>query len=267
MDNGQNRRELMGLTLGLAAAATLGGAAGAEARAGAEAAPAADLIPPGAGLLKSLCEQLARAPRRRDYKTTPMVLTEPSQWDSEALSLLMAYRGEPKQVWDNTEIDSPWLNLMRNALNAQIWSFKHPDALSVSATHGSAHLALFDQAMWDKYGFAKMTDGKMASNTLIEASAAGGSPSSYEDPKGIYSPEGGDSIPILMRRGVVFLGCHNAIWEISGKLIKAGTNPDKLGHEQMAAELTNHLIPGAVLTPGVVATIPELQRSGYLYIK
>jgi hypothetical protein len=28
-----------------------------------------------------------------------------------------------KQVWDNTGIASPWLNVMRNSLNTQVWSF------------------------------------------------------------------------------------------------------------------------------------------------
>jgi hypothetical protein len=35
-------------------------------------------------------------------------------------------------------------------------------------------------------------------------------------------------------------------------------NPNRLSHEPIAAELTNHLVDGAVLTPGIVATIPEL---------
>lgn len=83
-----------------------------------------------------------------------MILERPQQWDDEALAEVIAYRGGPRQVWDNTELAGPWLNLMRNALNAQIWSFKHPDFLVVSATHGTAHLALFDQAMWDKYELA-----------------------------------------------------------------------------------------------------------------
>ena len=78
-------------------------------------------------------ERLAKAPRRRDFKTVPMILNEPSQWDDEALREVMAYKPVPKQVWDNTKIESPWLNLMRNSLNAQIWSFKHPDFLAVSA--------------------------------------------------------------------------------------------------------------------------------------
>ena len=38
-------------------------------------------------------------------------------------------------------------------------------------------------------------------------------------------------------------------------LIKQGVNPDHLSHGAMVAEMTNHLAPGAVLTPGMVATI------------
>jgi hypothetical protein len=68
---------------------------------------------------------------------------------------------------------------MRNALNAEIWSFRHPDFLAVSVTHGTANLA----------------------------------------------------------------------------------------HEALAAELTNHLVAGAVLIPGAAATMPELQQVGFHYAK
>jgi len=62
----------------------------------------------------------------------------------------------------------------------------------------------------------------------------------------------------------VFLACHNAIWELAAKLLQIGTNPDHLSHEAIAAaDLTDHLIDGAVLTPRMVATIPELQRAGF----
>jgi hypothetical protein len=74
-----------------------------------------------------------------------------------------------------------------------------------------------------------------------------------------------NSIPALQRRGAVFLACHNAIWELAQELIAADVNPDELSHDALAAELTNHLIAGAVLTPGMVGTIPELQRAGFNY--
>ena len=46
-----------------------------------------------------------------------------------------------------------------------------------------------------------------------------------------------------------------------------GDNPDHLTHPQMAAEFTNHLIPGAVLTPGIVGTLPDLELAGFQYAK
>jgi hypothetical protein len=261
MNVGAARRTVM-VRAGLMVA---GGVAAAAARS-AQAAQTS-LLPTSANTLHELIVRLAQAPRRRDFKAVPMILTDPAQWDHEALTEVIGYRGEPRQVWDNTGLGSPWLNLMRNSLNAQIWSFRHPDFLVVSATHGSAHLAIFDQEMWDKYQIARMAGEKFKTNTLIEEKKAGSAdPTNYEDPDGVFSPHD-NSIPALQRRGVVFLACHNAIWEVSEKLIAGEVNPDKLSHEALAAELTNHLIPGAVLTPGVTGTIPELQMAGFGYAK
>lgn len=230
-------------------------------------AEGADLTPPGASTLRQLTAALARAPRRRDFRTVPMILDDPSQWDHQALTAVMAYRGAPRQAFDNTDIATPWLNVMRNALNGQIWSFRHPDCLVVSATHGTAHLALYDQATWDRYRLSALAGAMFTTNTLIlEAPAGAADPANYQNPRGAYSPPD-STIPALQRRGVVFLACHNAIWEVSGKLIATGVNPDRLSQEAMAAELTNHLIPGVVLTPGIVATLPELQRVGFFYNK
>ena len=222
------------------------------------------IIPPGARALSELMERLRRSPRRRDFKTVPMILQHPDFWDDEALKEIIAYRGTRKQVWDNTDIASPWLNLMRNSVNAQVFSFRHNDFLAVSATHGTAHLALFDQAMWDKYELATLAGPKFKTNTLIVAKSMPTAFSDDEDPKSVFGPAG-DTIPALQERGVVFLACHNAIWEITAKLIARGSNPDHASPEAVTAELTNHLIDGIVLTPGIVATIPELQQAGFHY--
>src|ERR1700730_4379053 len=220
-------------------------------------------VTPQAGELRPLMEQLAKAPGRRDFKTVPMILDTPNLWDNEALDAIMAYRGSMKQLWDNTEIGSPWLNLM---LNAQVFSFRHPDFLEVSATHGSAQLALYDQAMWDKYQLATMAGGDFKTNTLIEAKHVPTSTAAHEDPKSVFGLAG-NTIPALQQRGVVFMACHNAIWEHTAKLLEKGINPDRLSHEAIAAELTNHLIAGVVLTPGMAGTIPELQQAGFHYAK
>jgi hypothetical protein len=242
----------------LGAAALTGVAAHAEVD-GAE-------IPQGALALFELMERLKNAPRQRSFKTTPMILDHSDLWDDAALREVIAYRGGRKQVWDNTDLGGPWLNLMRNSVNAQAFSFGHRDFLAVSATHGSAHLALFDQEMWSKYRLAEIAGGDFKTNTFIVPKAAPSELSDFEDPRSIFGLAG-DTIPALQSRGVVFMACHNAIWEMTGKLLEKGVNPDRLSHEAIAAEFTNHLIDGAVLTPGIVATIPELQQAGFHYVK
>ncbi len=233
----------------------------------AAATASATLVPEGASALRRLQEQLAKAPRRRDFKTVPMILDNPDQWDHEALAAVLAYRGGPRQVWDHTELAGPWLNVMRNALNTQVWSFRHPDFLVVAATHGSAHLALYDQPTWDKYNLAKLAGDKFKTNTLIiEQPAAAMDAKDFERADGVFSPAD-NSIVTLQRRGVVFLSCHNAIWELASKLIASDINPDKLSQEALVAELTNHLIPGVILTPGAVGTLPELQQAGFHFAK
>jgi intracellular sulfur oxidation DsrE/DsrF family protein len=219
---------------------------------------------PGARKLAELVEQLRRSPRRRDFKTVPMIVQEPDFWDDEALRHVIAYQGNRKQVWDNTQIAGPWLNLMRNALNAQIFAFDHADYLAVSATHGTAHLALFDQSTWDKYELAAFSDIKFRTNTLIAPNTAPSGFSEFENPASVFG-KGGNTITALQERGVVFLACHNAIWEIAARLIDSSRNPDQKSHEALAAELTNHLVEGVVLTPGITATILELQQAGFHY--
>jgi hypothetical protein len=69
-------------TFGLAAGTVVMSATG-QTRA--VAAEAATLLPPSAPNLAQLTKRLAEAPRRRDFKTVPMILERPDQWDHEAL--------------------------------------------------------------------------------------------------------------------------------------------------------------------------------------
>jgi len=226
-----------------------------------------NLLPSDGTVLAGLTGRLAEAPRRRSFKTVPMILNSRDQWDHEAFAEVATYQPPTKQVWDHTDIGGPWLRVMRNSLNAQIWSFKHPDFLVVCETHGSAQLALYDQSMWDKYNLAKLAGAGFESNTLIvERPAASADPANYEDPSGVYSDEN-NSIPALQRRGVVFMACHNAIWEQAARLHSIGANPDTSTVDVIAAELTNHLIPDVVLTPGAVGSMVELQQAGFHYAR
>ena len=256
----ERRGALKGLGAGLMAASLIAGRS-------AEAAVDPGLAPAAARNLRDLNAKLAATPRRRDFKTVPMILDNANLWDAAALGTVLAYKGGPKQSWDNTDLAGPWLNGMRNSMNAQIWSFRQPDFLCVSGTHGSAHLALYDQAMWDKYQLAKMAGGNISGNIFIALPAASAhDPADFQASEGAFSSKD-NSITVLQRRGVVFLACHNAIWELAERLVAAGQNPDRLGVGAITAELTNHLIPDVVLTPGVVGTLVEMQRVGFAYCR
>ena len=250
------RGALRGLGIGLAAFGLVRTAA----------ATGASLEQPGAAHLQALTATLAKAPRRRDFKTVQMVLERREEWDADALDAVLAYRAGPRQAWDNTNIQGPWLNVMRNSMNAQIWSFKNANFLCVSATHGSAQLALYDQAMWDKYGLAKLAGPKFPNNSLLLVPPAAQDSANFQAPSGAYSPSA-NSVTVLQRRGAVFLACHNAVWELAGHLIETGVNPDHATQDVVAAELTNHLAPDVVLTPGAVGTIVELHMAGFAYTR
>jgi hypothetical protein len=252
------RRALIGLSIGLMAS----GLAQGEA---ANAAAGATLEPSGANNLRDLSRTLAAMPRRRDFERRPMIADNPDVWDAAPLNAVFAYKGGPKQAWDNTDLTGPWLNAMRNSLNSQIWGFKQPDFLCVSATHGPAQLALYDQETWDKYQLAKLARGDVSRNTFVVAPPASAhDPLDFQSPEGVFSSKD-NSIVVLQRRGVVFMACHNAIWEHAERLSAAGQNPDHLPIDRIAAELTNHLIPDVVLTPGAVATLVNLQQAGFAY--
>src|SRR5258706_8706140 len=68
-------------TIGAAAAATATSTAAAEVK----QRSAKGLVPAGAAALADLTARLARVPRRRDFRTVPMVLDDPMLWDHEAL--------------------------------------------------------------------------------------------------------------------------------------------------------------------------------------
>src|SRR3981189_1325501 len=91
----------------------------------ATAAVESALTPPGATQLEALKKRLAQAPRRRDFKAVAMIPGHQGQWAHEGLTEVLSYRPAPRQAWDIISLGGAWLNLMGNALNSQIWSFKH----------------------------------------------------------------------------------------------------------------------------------------------
>jgi hypothetical protein len=223
-----------------------------------------DYMRPEADRLRRLARQLTTIPRRRNFKALPMILLRPDQWDNEALDAVIAYDG-PRQVFDTTHLAGGWINQIRNSLYAQVFSLQQANFLITAAPHGGAALALFNAQAWNKYRLAEQTSGAFKSNSFLnDPEFPEPGLNDPESPRGLYS-DAGNFVPTLQKRGVVFLGCHNAIWELAGTLIKGGINPERASQEEIAADLTNNLAPGVIATPGNEAIIGKLQETGFVY--
>ncbi len=258
LDQSFDRRRAFAFLGGAVALAAVPGTAFAQ-----EIARSPDALASGAGALADLTRRLAAAPRRRGFNLVPFMIDRNDLWDHEASEILLGYRGDWKQMWEASEISSAWLNLMRESMNGQVFAHRHPDFLTVAAVHGTAHLTLFGQSMWDKYGLAANAGGKIATNTFV-AEREGVVPTDDRQKLDGFYGVGNNSIRTLQRRGAVMIACHDSIHAIArGVVAKSGTgNPDIV-----AADLTNNLIEGVVLVPSVVAYIVELQSAGFTYAK
>src|SRR2546430_2327417 len=86
------------------------------------------------------------------------------------------------------------------------------------AASSPEHLALDDQQRWDKYKLADLAGGTFKTNTLIDRKHTSSDSHKPEDPHSLFGTAG-NSIPALQERGVVFMACHNAIWEVAEKIL------------------------------------------------
>ena len=219
VDTGQ-RNALLGFSsVALGVAALAAGPAHAEA--------GSSVVPQGAHALPELVERLRKAPRRRNFKTVPMILDHPDLWDDTALKEVIACRDTRKQIWDNTDIGSLWMNLMRDSLNAQVFSFGHRDFLTVRPRTAPLTWRFSPRIFRTNTGSPRWQEA--TSRRTRSSFAAPSELSDFENPKSVFGPAG-NTIPALQSRGVVFMACHNAIWEVTGKLLAKGVNPDRLSH-------------------------------------
>ena len=79
-----------------------------------------DMVPHGARALPELMDRLRKAPRRRDFRTVPMILDHPDLWDETALKEVIAYRGVGKQVWDKLKYHPAFLERIKYTQRGQV---------------------------------------------------------------------------------------------------------------------------------------------------
>src|SRR2546425_11750747 len=85
----------LGIAAGAASLAALHG--------GVASAAEASLLPPGAKSLEDLTARLSKTPRRRDFKTVPMILNDPDQWTDEPKMVMGPKQSVPDSARDRSD--------------------------------------------------------------------------------------------------------------------------------------------------------------------
>ena len=212
------RLALKGLGAGLV---TAGLVAGGSAQAAGEAA----LAPPGARTLHDLTERLAVIPRRRDYKTVPMILDSDGMVGRRRAQRGVRVQGRPQAVLGPHRSRRPLAQP-----DAQFAQYRDlvvpPPRLPVrfrdprsrpSRALRSGHVGQVP-ARQDR-----RRQRRRNTFTAVPPAAAHDA-ADFQALEGAFSSKN-NSITVLQRRGAVFLACHNAIWELSERLSAAGRTP------------------------------------------
>jgi hypothetical protein len=195
-----------------------------------------------------------------------------SDWNVEDFQRLTVHAARIKQLYDINNIgNGRCLNSVKNSLNGLEFGFGIParEIQIVGAFHGPANLLNFDDSMWQKYHFGEIfqvTDpetNKPAIRNPFHRSRMRATTS--RDLNDENSSLQDMSLEGLHSRGVRFLCCHTATEEQARLLIqrlKLNQQP-----EQIVKDLLNHVHPGALVVPSMVAAIAVLQSDGrYSYV-
>ena len=164
-----------------------------------------------------------------------------------------------KQVIAAVKLDhgAPLRHAM-NGLNAFEYAYgQGAGALHVAVVfYGSSLLIATNDAMWGKYHLFDILDA-----------SSDGLPDMLHTPQNPFlhrMPHAEDdfSIETLSRRGVTWLVCNNALHAMS-RFIAA---KQSVSDQQVYADLSRNLVPGALIVPAGVAAIVLAQEAGFTFL-
>ena len=195
-----------------------------------------------------------------------------SDWNVQEFQRLTAHSARIKQLYDINNIgNGRFLNSIKNSLNGLEFGFGIParEIQIIGALHGPANVLNFADSMWQKYHIGEIfqvtdPETKMpAIRNPFHRSRTGANAS--RDLNDENSSLQNTSLEGLHSRGVRFLCCHTATEEQARLLVqrlKLNQQP-----EGIVKDLLNHVHPGVLVVPSMVASIAVLQSDGrYSYV-
>jgi hypothetical protein len=189
-----------------------------------------------------------------------------ADFDAAAFAKTVGRQAEIRQVWEAVAFKPGIWNNVKNAFNGLQFGFGYPaGSMAIAfAGHGPSASYGYSDYVWKKYRigeFFSITDasGSPATrNAYVAARAPFDASASPDDENGSYQDA---SIETLQRRGLMLLTCHTAVEEQARGLVKKGLAPSGMTADGVAADILQHLIPGAIVVPSMVATIAVLQAT------
>jgi intracellular sulfur oxidation DsrE/DsrF family protein len=195
---------------------------------------------------------------------------EDFDWDAFAAAIDVA--APVRHVWQAFAFRPQVFNNLKNVMNGLQFGYGYDpkDVHLVFAPHGPASAYNYTDYIWKKYRIGDAMDlrdatGKrVESNVFLTPKAGITGSQDLDDEMGAYQDT---SIQRLQERGVTFLSCATALQEQARIVHNAGFAPSGTSVDEIATDMLEHLIPGAVLVPSMVATVIVLQRRyGYTYL-
>lgn len=203
------------------------------------------------GFFGSLLAGVALAPAWRMVRASGPVASE--DWD---LAWLDALDGVHRQVFDVGPVQFGLLHVVKNWLNAhnEVYRLRDDQLTAVVGLASRGFPANAADALWERYPIGEQWEiddpatGKRATrNTFVHIE-----PSSRE-----YD----ERVPELVRRGVLFWQCNNALHGVAARLGAAVGKPQP----EVYADLRANLLPHVKLVPAHTMLIGLCQERGCTY--
>jgi intracellular sulfur oxidation DsrE/DsrF family protein len=195
-----------------------------------------------------------------------------ADWNPDDFAAAVGRDAQIRQVYEAVSFKSALLNNVKNSFNGLQFGFGYaPGAIAIAlAAHGPSSAYSYGDYVWKKYRIGEFFDIKdaagapLSSNVFLPMRATVDVDADPDDEKSMYQDT---SLAMLQRRGLIVLTCHTAVEEQARGLVKRGFAPPDAKPADVAADILEHLIPGAVVVPSMVSTIAVLQaKYRYTYI-
>ena len=148
----------------------------------------------------------------------------------------------------------------KSVLDAWRDSFGVPehDVNLVMGVRGTGIPIVLRDELWAKYKLGEQygiidpaTKAASVRNLYVHSNVQPSGPVSHEQ-----------TVEALQKRGVVFLVCRNTIAGATRKLVAAGMGTA----EEVRDSLTDGMLPGVIIIPGMIIAFTEMQQRGVAYV-